>query len=106
MKTSLFTKLAENELVIAKLEAENEKLRGKALAELQAENLDTYSDTKLGTFSVVRRKVWTYSAKYSDEQAKSKEYLAAIRKTEEENGTAKAEDKPTLAFRAPKQDES
>ena len=105
MKKALFVKLAENELVIAKLESENSKLRGKALAELQAENLDTYSDTNLGTFSVVHRKVWTYSAKYADEQAKSKEYLGAIRTTEEENGTAKAEDKTTLAFRAPKQDE-
>lgn len=102
MKQTIFENYAEVRRQIADLEQEQEKLEVKVLKEMEKEGFETINQP-YGTFSRTIRNVWTYSEKIKTLSENQKMLLSAAKKTEEESGTATAEEKVGLSYRVIKE---
>lgn len=93
MKNELFAQYIELQQQIKVLEDKKKELSVECLEDMQKSELKQVKND-LGTFSVVERKTW----KYSDNVKIAEDATKAIKKTEEEDGTAKSTVSESLRF--------
>jgi hypothetical protein len=104
MNKTLLLTYAENKLKIAKLEEENELIKDQCLKEIQALRGDTDSPIALEeypgcSFTIMKRKTWTYSDYIKTSEAALKER----KKEEEKTGDATFTETEHLIFKTPKE---
>ena len=96
---AIFSKYADLKNQIKELTEKAKELEGKALKELEKENIDTFK-SEIGTFSIVCRTRWEYSEKYKVVEDGYEMMLEAARVTEREDGTAKKSETKGIAYRS------
>ena len=101
MNKLIFENLAKLERGKKDIEIEIELARHAVIMEMKKENADTAKVTEVGTFTLTKRKKWSYS----DEVKVAEGNVKNLKKVEEETGIAKFEESESLLFR-PKKDES
>ena len=94
MEKQTFEAYAKIKHQIKELTAEAKELEQEILPDMIEGGIDKVK-TEFGGFTIVNRKTWTYSEKV----AELSEEVKAQKKKEEEDGTAKAEEKKSLLFR-------
>lgn len=95
---NLFEEYAKTKEQIALLMERAKELEPKVLKNLDEMRVDTYQEN-YGTFSVVRRKAWTYSDEYQSKEEQYNVILKEARREEQENNIAKAEETKGLSYR-------
>lgn len=83
---------------IAELEALRRELEPSVIRQL--EDVGATYKSKLGTIYTTNRTVWSYSPHYKEIEAQTKNQLATIRETEQQEGLATKEEKVSVGFRS------
>ena len=83
----------------AEIAEEIKALEPKVLGVMKKSGFDTIKEP-FGTFSIVRRKVWTYSPAVLQKELEYNTIIKDRKAEEQKNGEAKVEEKEGLTFRA------
>lgn len=97
-KETLLKTYADLKAQAKALDAEIEATEGKVLKYLEAEGVDTLKE-EYGTFSVVNRKKWIYSAALQEKEKEYKTIIKSKQNDEQSSGEANYEESKGLSYR-------